>query len=159
MVIPLTVNKIAWSGGFGPLKPSFPQKRSPLYTSLPVLIKYEKLTKVFLSLNAFQEKGPFYVTSCERAWKTVLGKGFGSCIFVWGKCFPLAPNPMSILYRLTFMMGCWCDHASSNPEKMLTKCSLTWWGRSGRERWRTLGTSQPKTRTEVGGSSSVPSSK
>ena len=30
------INKIASSGGFGPLNRSFPQKRSPLYTSLPV---------------------------------------------------------------------------------------------------------------------------
>ena len=36
MVIPLTVNKIASSGGFVPLKPSFPLKRSPLKRSLTV---------------------------------------------------------------------------------------------------------------------------
>ena len=37
-VIQLTVIKNASSGGFGPLNRSFPLKRSPLYTSLPVLI-------------------------------------------------------------------------------------------------------------------------
>ena len=64
-VIPLTVNKIALSGGFGPLYTSFPLYRSPLNASFTVhiwlLIEFShafSFREIMTIQSCFRQQGP-----------------------------------------------------------------------------------------------------